>query len=196
MIQAWSRLVLAGFLLLTCNAIITSKAWASENYGLLEQITVRGETLTLKEAVDHKGQGFIAEYIHDHKNWDNWTLMFAVRLVPRKDLDPVLSARATANSIIAQKQVDPVANAAVFEKDGNAVVDFLVSGPNFSMLEHNMWRYSQTEKGLLIYQIARRMYVNDNTRDRTEGFIKEIVVIRNDIIRELESSELPVPQLQ
>ncbi len=194
--QAFCRFVITGVMILSGIFMNQSIGTAEETYGLPAQITVRGETLTLKEATDRQQQGFIAEYIHDHKTWDNWTLLFAVRLVPRKDLDPVLSAKATANGIIAQKEVDPVANAAVFEKDGSAVVDFLVSGQDFGLLEHNMWRYSQTDDGLLIYQIARRLYVNEKTQDRTEGFIKEIAVIRNDIIKELEASTLPVPDLK
>jgi len=173
-----------------------SGAAAAES-GLPKQVTVLGQVVTLKEESDHGEQGFIAEYIPANETWDNWTKMFAVRFIPGVDLDPIASAKQTADNINALKETDPVANVNVFvhEAKREAITDFLISNAAPKFLEHNVFRFLKVPKGIISYQIARRIYLNDETKDKDKLFIQDIEILRNQIIEEISSSSLAVPSM-
>lgn len=161
---------------------------------LPKSVTVLGKTLELK---DSKGGGpgekFIAEYIPGNETFDNWSLMFATRYVPGPNLDPMVSATATARRILARKENgDPVANAAVFKAPDNksAVVDFLMSSGG--MIEHDVFRYFPAAKGLVSFQIARSLNEKKSSDQQVQDFIKSIKTRRAEILNEIMRSDLPV----
>jgi hypothetical protein len=164
---------------------------------LPKSLTVLSKTLALKDTKGGAaGKPFIAEYIPDNETFDNWTLMFATRFMPGADLDPEVSATATARRIIARRDSgDTVANAAVFKaKDGKSVVvDFLISQGN--VFEHNLFRYFKTPRGLVSLQIARRVYDNNSNNsgdDKVKDFIESIKTDREKILAEIMRKDLPV----
>jgi hypothetical protein len=159
-----------------------------------KSVTVLGKTLTLK---DSQGGGtggkFIAEYIPGDESFDNWTLMFASRFEPGAGLDPMATAAAAANRISARKQSgDLLANSAIFKSaDGKSVViDFLSS--EGGLIEHNVFRYFRTPKGLVSFQIARRIYKAEQSD--VQAFIRSIKTKRNQIVSELMRADLPVSE--
>jgi hypothetical protein len=159
-------------------------------------LTVLGKTLVLKDRHGgNAGGDFIAEYIPGDETFDNWTLMFASRFVPGAGLDPLASAVAAANRISARKQSgDLIANSAVFKsQDGKSVViDFLTS--EGSIIEHNVFRYFRTPKGLVSFQIARRFYTDKADQSDVQAFIMGIKTKRNQIVSELMRADLPVSE--
>ncbi len=161
---------------------------------LPKTLSVMKQTLTLKE---NKGghNGFIAEYIPANENFDNWTIMFAVRFLAGNQLDPKTSAESTAKNVKARRaKGDPLANAMVLKAaDGKSyVIDFLVS--EAGMYEHNVWRFFRAANGLVSYQIARRIYSNNSTPDAQKTFISAIATLRQSILDELLKPQLPIPQ--
>jgi hypothetical protein len=155
-------------------------------------VTVLGKTLMLKDSQGGgTGSKFIAEYIPGGESFDNWTLMFASRFEPGAGLDPMASAAAAANRISLRKQSgDLLANSAVFKSpDGKSVViDFLSS--EGGIIEHNVFRYFRTPKGLASFQIARRIYKAEQSD--IQAFIRSIKTKRNEIVSELMRADLPV----
>jgi hypothetical protein len=194
---------LAGLALLASIGAITLAAvdvWpptpAQAAQSLPTSVTVLGKTLVLKDSQGGgPGDKFLAEYIPSDETFDNWTLMFASRFVPGAGLDPMASAVATANRISARKQSgDLLANSAVFKSaDGKSVVvDFLSSEGD--IIEHNVFRYFRTPKGLVSFQIARRIYSNKAEQSDIQAFIRGIKTKRNQIVSESMRADLPVSE--
>ena len=105
------------------------------------------------------------------------------------------SAVATANRISARKQSgDPLANSAVFRsQDGKSVViNFLTS--EGGVIEHNVFRYFRTPKGLVSFQIARRIYADKAEQGDIQAFIRGIKTKRNQIVNESMRTDLPVSE--
>lgn len=173
---------------------ISTPTQAQAAQSLPRSVTVLGKTLTLKDSQGGAPGGkFIAEYIPGDESFDNWTLMFASRFEPGAGLDPMASAAAAANRISARKQSgDLLANSAVFKSaDGKSVViDFLSS--EGGIIEHNVFRYFRTPKGLVSFQIARRIYKAEQSD--IQAFIKSIKTKRNQIVSELMRADLPVSE--
>lgn len=158
-------------------------------------VKVLGETLTIKNNALTEKDEFIAEYIPAGQTWDDWTTMYAVRLIPDTSLDAEASATATAERIKARKATDPVANAAVLKQDDgkSCAVDFLISaGP---IIEHNVFLYFKQPKGLVSLQVARRLYAKKGENEQLKPFIMGIPQLRPQILKELTSGDLPVTKL-
>lgn len=168
---------------------------AQTDASLPKTLKFMGKSLEVKNNQRGPSGEFIAEYIPAGETWDNWTSMYACRLLPGVGLDPEASAKATAAKIMERKQGgDPVANAAVFKQnDGKSVaVDFLVSqGP---MLEHNVFLYYSTPKGLASKQYARRLYGGKGKTpdDTVKTFIMGIPQMRAQILKELQGQNAPM----
>ena len=164
-----------------------------QEHALSKSVTVLGKSLSLKDSQGVPGQRFIAEYIPSGETFDNWTLMFATRFVTGTQVDPTASAKAIFNRILVRKQTgDLLANAAVFKPpDGKSVVvDFLLS--EGKIVEHDVWRYFKTGKGMVSLQIARRVYRNQSNEQEVRDFIKSIQTQRNIILQEIMRPDLPV----
>ena len=190
-----TRIVTVFSILLTTIQLACPNSVIAGDFGLPENISILGENLILKEQQNHGQQGFIAEYIQADKTWDNWEFMFAIRFIPGSDMDPIASAQATADNINALKAVDPIANSAIYINDDKteAIVDFLVSGNEFTIFEHNVWRYFRIRDGMISYQIARRIYVSESNQEESKDFIRNVANFRKQIINEISNSSLPIP---
>lgn len=163
-----------------------------------DRLTIMGKVLMLKEQKGTIREGLVVEYIPLGKTWEDWDLMSAVRFVPGEHLNPEASARATAANILERKKTtDPIANAIVFASEDNksVVVDFLISSGNVDILEHNVWRFFKATKGLVSYQIARRVYSAHQTSEEMKRFIANIPTHRKKMLDELLRSDLLLPNL-
>ena len=77
--------------------------------------------------------------------------------------------------------------------DGKSVVvDFLSSEGD--IIEHNVFRYFRTPKGLVSFQIARRIYSNKAEQSDIQAFIRGIKTKRNQIVSESMRADLPVSE--
>jgi len=158
-----------------------------------EAVTILDTPLVLKYHQTKNGQT-IFEYTQDNETLEQWSLMFAVRVLPGKNLSPYASVQATAQKIAARKkQGDPVANSLVMKSDDgdSYAIDFLIS--EGTLIEHNVFRYLKTEGGMMSYQIARRVDISRDGSETVQQFIKAIPNERGRILRELLRKDLPVP---
>lgn len=158
---------------------------------------IMDHTLTLKENKLTPSGSYLAEYIPTDETFDNWTWLYGCRLVPDTSLEPQSSAIATARNVMERKaNGDQVANAAVFKDndDKRVAVDFLVSSDTPKTLEHNIFVYYKTPKGLVSLQLARRLYPVPGSNDKVKTFIMSIPELRGKILKELARPDMPVTQ--
>ena len=68
------------------------------------------------------------------------------------------------------KKSNPIVNFTVLEKDGETIIDFLMSvsskdGKKLLIVERNIYRYTNIEtdntKGLLLFSVSKRAYENE-----------------------------------
>lgn len=159
-----------------------------------------GQELTLKDQHGNEQQGFIAEYIPQSQTWDNWKLLFAIRFVPTKDIDPHSVAKGVMENIANKKnEGDPFANGQILinDKKNLIAVDFLVSSLGTSskefFLEHNVFVYFKVPKGIVSYQIARRIYNKEASKDAIKSFILEIPTVAVQMVTELSTPPVKPP---
>lgn len=168
------------------------------------KLTILGQELALKDQKTSPDKSqFIAEYIPAGSTWDDYTLLFAIRFHRGEYTAPVIKAERLGATILALKPREPLANAAVFKStDGkSALVDFILSSKDFSLeahtgyLEHNFWRYTNSNGGMLSYQIARRIYSSKSSGQEILAFMKGITPMRPSLSTEINNPQLPVPKL-
>lgn len=160
---------------------------------LPQTVTIMGHNLALK-GHNYGGQNqSIAEYMPANENSNNWTVLFAVRFNPGDKLEPRDLAAATAKNIQNRKQTDPLANCGVFpSKNGKSInVDFLASTSKPQTIEHNVWRYFKSNGGVGSYQLAMRIYGNNDNKAKVHEFIKSIPGQRVNLFKELNRPDLP-----
>jgi hypothetical protein len=190
---------------LPANAMgLPDPAPPSTDSGLPGKLTILGQELTLKDQkTAPDGSEFIAEYIAAGSTWDDDTLLFAIRFHAGDNTDPVVKATRLAETILARKSREPLVNASVFKSaDGKAaLVDFLLQSKDFNLdlhtgyLEHNFWRFTNSNGGMLSYQIARRIYASKSTGPEILDFIKGIGPLRTSLSKEINNPQLPVPKI-
>lgn len=184
------------FLSLFFSHLFIPAALAAPETSMPKSLTILGKQVVLKDCQGGgPGQKFIAEYIPENENWDNWTSMFASRYVPGngQKLDALASAEATAARITERKKNgDIMANSAVFKApDGKSVVvDFLIS--EGKIIEHNIFRYFPSANGLVSLQIARRVYDDKANDAEVKAFIESIKTQRKTLLEETMRADLPV----
>ena len=93
------------------------------------------------------------------------------------------------------KKTNPMINYTVLEKDGETIIDFLMSvsskdGKKLLVVERNIYRYANIEtnnaKGLLLFSVSKRAYKNE-----IEDFLKELKKDKNSLIIKVGNVEIP-----
>lgn len=155
-------------LIITLLIGISSLAHANP---LPKQIMVHNKTL-MQKFQESKNGVTLVEYIPKNQNFDNYTLMLAIRFIPGKNLSAIESAYATADNIEKRKENgDGYASSVVLSNGTDAIADFLMSDGN-KILEHNSIMFIQTKEGLLSYQIVHRDYFKNF--EATKKFVHSI----------------------
>ena len=176
---------------------LCSVSWAAP---LPEKIVLMNQELTLKDQQGNAQQGFIAEYIPQGETWDNWRLLFAVRFIPGTDIDLTVTTQEVLDNVLKKKtEGDVVANGRILSnpQNGLVAVDFLISNlgtPSKELfLEHNVFVYSKVPKGIVSYQLARRVYEKVDSQDAIEKFIIDIPTLVGPMITELSKPPVKLP---
>lgn len=169
------------------------QAQAVEASQVPKTVTVLGHPLVLKETKGgNPGEPFVAEYIPDGENWENWTAMYSARFVPDIDITPKAYAEALTQRILKRRQAgDNLVNAVVLEAadPNSAIADFVVHIGN--EVEHNVWRYFRCKSGLVMLQIARRVYETKTNQQEVADFVKSVETKRSEILKEINRTDLP-----
>lgn len=93
------------------------------------------------------------------------------------------------------KKTNPIINYTVLEKDGETIIDFLMSvsskdGKKLLVVERNIYRYTniktENAKGLLLFSVSKRAYENE-----IGDFFKELKKDKNSLIMKVGNLEIP-----
>ncbi len=176
---------------------LTTVSWAHE---MPEKVVVMGQELTLKHYEGDEQKGFIAEYIPTTNSWDDWELLFAVRFSPEKNANLLSIAQGIMDNLAKKKKEgDIVANGRVFKnaEDSSIAVDFVISSFQTPVeqpfFEHNVFVYSKAPKGIVSYQIARRVYSKNAPKDTIIKFFTDIPDLVGNMVTELSSPPAKPP---
>ena len=93
------------------------------------------------------------------------------------------------------KKSNPIVNFTVLEKDGETIIDFLMSvsstdGKKLLIVERNIYRYTNIEtdntKGLLLFSVSKRAYENE-----IGEFFENLKKDKNSLIMKVGNFEIP-----
>lgn len=93
------------------------------------------------------------------------------------------------------KKSNPIVNYTVLEKDGEVIIDFLMSassedGKKLLVVERNIYRYTSIKtdntKGLLLFSVSERAYENE-----IDNFLKNLKKDKNSIIMKVGNFKIP-----
>ena len=93
------------------------------------------------------------------------------------------------------KKSNPIINYTVLEKDGETIIDFLMStsskdGKKLLVVERNIYRYTNIEtektKGLLLFSVSERAYENEMGE-----FFNKLKIDKNSLIIKVGNVEIP-----
>lgn len=93
------------------------------------------------------------------------------------------------------KKSNPIVNFNVLEKDGETIIDFLMSvsskdGKELLVIERNIYRYTPIEtdnnKGLLLFAVSKRAYENE-----IGEFFENLKKDKNSLITKVGNFEIP-----
>ena len=93
------------------------------------------------------------------------------------------------------KKSNPIVNFTVLEKDGETIIDFLMSvsskdGKKLLIVERNIYRYTNIEtgntKGLLLFSVSKRAYENE-----IGEFFENLKKDKNNLIMKVGNFEIP-----
>lgn len=178
--------------LITLSLFILFVAMASPlKADMPKSVTVLGAALVQKEEKQNAKQ-YLAEYIPEGENFDNFTKMFAVwGQLDGSDAESQVKAKMAF--VQARKGKDPLANYSLFQSDDKKTfgLDFLIS--EGTVMEHNVWTFQNVKGGVLAYQYARRHY-DGKSPQSAEAFIKEIPSVGGQVLKFFKESQLPRPQ--
>jgi len=89
------------------------------------------------------------------------------------------------------KKSNPIINWTVLEKDGETILDFLMSvsskdGKELLVIERNIYRYTKRANGLLLFAVSDRAY-----KSEIDAFFKNLKENKNDLIIKVGSFKIP-----
>jgi hypothetical protein len=89
------------------------------------------------------------------------------------------------------KKSNPIINWTVLEKDGETILDFLMSvssknGKELLVVERNIYRYTKNANGLLLFAISERAYKNE-----IDDFFINLKENKNSLIIKVGSFKIP-----
>lgn len=93
------------------------------------------------------------------------------------------------------KKSNPIINYTILEKDGETIIDFLMSvnsedGKKLLVVERNIYRYLNIEtektKGLLLFAVSKRAYENE-----IDNFFKALKKNKNNLIIKVGNVKIP-----
>ncbi len=135
------------------------------------------------------------EYLQQGDTLEKFNKLILVEVSTGKiKLDDVVSTKVA--ELKKMKETNPVVNYEIFEKNGEVILDFLVSantpdGKYLSIVERNVYRYKSIkekngQKCVLLFAVSERAYGND-----IDNFFPKLKEHRFDLINLVGQFELP-----
>jgi hypothetical protein len=129
----------------------------------------------------------VAEFIPKGETLEKWTHLASIRRFPQQD-DPQALAKTTVEGVAEQYPGAPT-NIQNDPQGSDAVIEFVVSPPDDSFAEYNVFRYAKDPKGgVVAEQYALRGY-----GDRQE-FLDSLTEQRQRLLDEMAATGLEMPE--
>ncbi|MDN3694431.1 hypothetical protein QWZ06_20195 [Chryseobacterium tructae] len=137
---------------------------------------------------------FKQEYIESKDNLKKYNSMVLIDFIKGDfNLKEVIDHKIT--ELDEMKKINPIVNYQVLEKNGEYILDFLISenskdGKEILIAERNVYRYklisNSTNNGLLLFAISQRGY-----KENMDQFFKNLKANPNQLIEAVGSYKLP-----
>lgn len=160
-------------------------------------ISVNKKTHVLSWTASHPmGKFFKQEYIPAGERPDKFTSMVLIDVsLGMATLKDIVTEKT--DELKKMKEANPMVNYEVFQKNGEYMLDFLLSanstdGKTMEIVEHNVYRYKNFtdkngKKGVLLFGVSTRSYGND-----IDSFLKNLKADKSTLLNEVAKFEMPV----
>jgi hypothetical protein len=134
------------------------------------------------------------EYLTNGQNLEKFKSMILIDFL-NGDFSVNDAVNAKIQELENAKKSNPIINYIILEKDGETIIDFLISansedGKELLIVERNVYRYKKikTKKtnGILVFAVSKRAYDND-----INDFFKELNKNKNSLIIKVGNIEIP-----
>lgn len=132
------------------------------------------------------------EYLSSKDSLEKFKKLILIEAIVGKT-DPKSAADIKVAELKKLKQIDPMVNFDLFEKNGEIMLDFIVSNkiPDSEVIERNVYRYKtftdkNSKEGVLLFGVCERAYGNDIT-----NFLTELKAKRFDVPNAAGSFQIP-----
>ena len=134
------------------------------------------------------------EYLTNGQNLEKFKSMILIDFL-NGDFSVNDAVNAKIQELENAKKSNPIINYIILEKDGETIIDFLISansedGKELLIVERNVYRYKKikTKKtnGILVFAVSERAYDND-----INDFFKELNKNKNSLIIKVGNLEIP-----
>lgn len=159
--------------------IITTMQAFGQNKGMVkDQLSIPGPIVILKYVytlawTSHPSPAYYKqEYISASDKIEKYKKMCLVDVL-LGDAKAADLAKAKMDELKQLKQTNPIVNFEAFQKNGEVIIDFLISdnsadGSKVNIIERNVYRYrnftdKNGKKGVMLFGISERAYGNDVT---------------------------------
>ena len=185
--------VLLGLLLTTFAYGQTTKP--TEYLGVAGQISFDKTSYNLAWTSHPTDNYYKQEYLAKGDTIEKFKKLILLEIITGKTkLKDVVATKIA--ELKKMKAANPVVNYETFEKDGEVMLDFLVSentadGKYLSIVERNVYRYKSVvdkngQKGILLFGVSERAYGDD-----IDKFFPNLKAHRFDLINLVGAYELP-----
>ena len=185
--------VLLGLLLTTFAFGQTTKP--TEYLGVAGQLTFDKTSYNLAWTSHPTDNYYKQEYLAKGDTIEKFKKLILLEIITGKTkLKDVVATKIA--ELKKMKAANPVVNYETFEKDGEVMLDFLVSentadGKYLSIVERNVYRYKSVvdkngQKGVLLFGVSERAYGDD-----IDKFFPNLKAHRFDLINLVGAYELP-----
>lgn len=183
------------FTFLISTTIFGQEAKLTNYFGTENKITFDNNAYNLVWTSHPADNYYKHEYMQQGDTIEKFKKLIIVEALTGKiKLKDVVSAKVA--ELKKMKETNPVVNYEIFEKDGEVMIDFLVSantpdGKYLSIVERNVYRYKSIQekngqKCVLLFAVSERAYGND-----IDNFFPKLKEHRFDLINLVGQFELP-----
>lgn len=174
-----SMIINSKILTVALTALVTSIAYGQSTKPVTEYLNVPGpivlkkDTFRLAWSAHPSTNYYKQEYIGVKDNLEKFTKMVMVEVLVGNAKAADL-AKAKIAELKQLKLTNPLVNHEVFQKNGEYIIDFLLSqntpdGKKVNIIERNVYRYKEFtdkngKKGVLLFGVSERAYGNEVDR--------------------------------
>ncbi len=158
--------VLISFIVIFCSTILNAQTMTSY-FNAGNPIEVDGKEFYLGWSSNPQEGYYLQEYFPKGEAPEHYNDMFTVSLF-EGNVTPEIAAQAKANELATRKESDKICNYRVLNKDGEYIVDFVVSDMSSGQLttvEWDLHYYKSVKIGdknyLLLMFLSQRAYGDD-----------------------------------